>query len=100
MAALLEAGCTNCQARAITGHSTDQMVNLYDAKVNQRRQAREAMDKVVQFDKVASENGWRTKIVNMLEKIVNTRDFCPLPSPVRVKNQQFSGIKSGHPGGT
>ncbi|SVC56574.1 uncharacterized protein METZ01_LOCUS309428, partial [marine metagenome] len=41
----------------ITGHSTDQMVNLYAAKVNQRHQAREAMDKVVQFDKAASENG-------------------------------------------
>ena len=54
---LLEAGCTNSQVKAITGHSTDQMVNLYAAKVNQRRQARKAMDKVVQFDKAASENG-------------------------------------------
>jgi|TARA_B100000959_G_scaffold155049_1_gene162541 hypothetical protein len=33
------------------------MVNWYGKKVNQRRQAREAMDKVVQFDKAASENG-------------------------------------------
>ena len=54
---LLEAGCTNSEVKAITGHSTDVMVNLYGAKVNQRRQARKAMDKVVQFDKAASENG-------------------------------------------
>ena len=54
---LLEAGCTNSQVKAITGHSTGQMVNLYAAKVNQRRQAREAMNKVVKFDKAASENG-------------------------------------------
>jgi integrase len=54
---LLEAGCTNCEAKAITGHSTDQMVNHYAKKVNQRRQARAAMDKVVQFKKAASENG-------------------------------------------
>ena len=43
--------------KAITGHSTDVMVNLYSKMVNQRRQARKAMDKVVQFDKAASENG-------------------------------------------
>ncbi len=54
---LLEAGCTNSQVKAITGHSTDVMVNLYSKMVNQRRQARKAMDKVVQFDKAASENG-------------------------------------------
>ena len=54
---LLEAGCTNSQVKAITGHSTDQMVNLYAAKVNQRHQAREALDKVAQFDEAASENG-------------------------------------------
>ncbi len=54
---LLEAGCTNSQVKAITGHSTDVMVNLYSKRVNQRRQAREAMDKVVRFDKTASENG-------------------------------------------
>ncbi|MDP7230079.1 MAG: tyrosine-type recombinase/integrase [Alphaproteobacteria bacterium] len=54
---LLEAGCTNSQVKAITGHSTDVMVNLYSKRVNQRRQAREAMDKVVRFDKAASENG-------------------------------------------
>ena len=50
---LLEAGCTNSEAKAITGHSTDVMVNLYSKKVNQRRQAREAMDKVVQMKRVA-----------------------------------------------
>jgi hypothetical protein len=33
------------------------MVNLYAKKVNQRRQAREAMNKIVQFDKAATENG-------------------------------------------
>jgi hypothetical protein len=33
------------------------MVNLYAKKVNQRRQAREAMNKIVQFNKTASENG-------------------------------------------
>ncbi len=54
---LLKAGCTNSQVKAITGHSTDVMVNLYSKMVNQRRQARKAMDKVVQFDKAASENG-------------------------------------------
>ena len=54
---LLEAGGTNSQVKAITGHSTDVMVNLYGKKVNQRRQAREAMEKVVRFDKAASENG-------------------------------------------
>jgi len=54
---LLEAGCTNSQVKAITGHSTDLMVNLYGAKVSQRRQAKEAMNKIVQFDKAASENG-------------------------------------------
>jgi len=54
---LLEAGCTNSEAKAITGHSTDQMVNHYAKKVNQRGQAREAMNKIVQFDKAATENG-------------------------------------------
>jgi integrase len=54
---LLEAGCTNSQVKAITGHSTDQMVNHYAKKVNQRGQAREAMNKIVQFDKAASKNG-------------------------------------------
>ena len=54
---LLEAGCTNSQVKAITGHSTDLMVNLYGAKVNQRRQAKEAMNKIVRFNKAASENG-------------------------------------------
>ena len=54
---LLEAGCTNSQVKAITVHSTDLMVNLYGAKVNLRRQAKEAMDKIIQFDKAASENG-------------------------------------------
>ncbi|MFP6771455.1 MAG: tyrosine-type recombinase/integrase [Alphaproteobacteria bacterium] len=53
---LLEAGCTNSEAKAITGHRTDVMVNLYSEKVNQRRQAREAMDKVVQM-KRATEAG-------------------------------------------
>ena len=54
---LLEAGCTNSEAKAITGHSTDQMVNHYAQKVNQRGQARSAMNKIVQFDKAATENG-------------------------------------------
>ncbi len=54
---LLDAGCTNSQAKAITGHCTDQMVNHYAKKVNQRRQACEAMNKIVQFDKAARENG-------------------------------------------
>ena len=54
---LLEAGCTISEAKAITGHSTDQMVNHYAKKVNQKRQARAAMDKVLQFKKAASENG-------------------------------------------
>ena len=54
---LLEAGCTNSEVEAITGHSTEQMVNHYAKKVNQRGQAREAMNKIVQFDKAASENG-------------------------------------------
>ena len=40
-----------------SGHSTDVMVNLYGAKMNQRRQARKTMGNVVQSDKAASENG-------------------------------------------
>ena len=54
---LLEAGCTNSQVKAITGHSTYLMVNLYGAKVNQRHQAKEAMNKILRFNKAASENG-------------------------------------------
>ena len=54
---LLEAGCTNSQVKAVTGHSTDVLVNLYSKKLNQRRQVREAMEKVVRFDKAASGNG-------------------------------------------
>jgi hypothetical protein len=45
----LEAGCTNSEAKAITGHSTDVMLNLYSKRVNQRRQASEAVHKVIQL---------------------------------------------------
>jgi hypothetical protein len=54
---LLEAGCTNREAKAIIGHSIDLMVDWYAKKVNQRHQALEAMNKVVRLNKAASENG-------------------------------------------
>ncbi len=42
---LLEAGCTTAQVKAITGHATDEMVNHYGAEVNQKKLARQAMEK-------------------------------------------------------
>jgi|GEM_PF-3927261 len=39
------------------GHNIDLMVDWYAKKVNQRHQAREAMNKVVRLNKAASENG-------------------------------------------
>jgi len=50
-------GVTSTTLRNWPGHSTDQMVNHYAKKVSQRSQAREAMNKIVQFDKAATENG-------------------------------------------
>jgi integrase len=45
--ALLEAGCTTDEVKSITGHSTDEMVTHYGKKVNQRKLARAAIDKLV-----------------------------------------------------
>jgi integrase len=45
--ALLEAGCTTDEVKAITGHSTDEMVKHYAEKVNQKKLAQRAMKKLV-----------------------------------------------------
>jgi integrase len=42
---LAEAGCTNAEIKAITGHTTDQEVARYTAAVDRKRLARQAMDK-------------------------------------------------------
>ncbi len=44
--ALAEAGCSDREIMAITGHRTTQMVSLYTKRVEQRRMARSAMDKL------------------------------------------------------
>ena len=41
---LAEAGCTNAQIKAITGHATDSEVNRYTAAANQATLADQAMD--------------------------------------------------------
>ena len=38
-AALIEAGCTEEEARSITGHKTTQMINKYSIGVRQKRMA-------------------------------------------------------------
>ena len=38
-AALMEAGCTEEEARSITGHKTTQMINKYSIGVRQKRMA-------------------------------------------------------------
>lgn len=43
--ALLEAGCTTAQVKAITGHATDEMVNHYGAQVNQKKLGQQAIRK-------------------------------------------------------
>ncbi len=42
--ALLEAGCTKDQAKAITGHQTDDMLDHYTKRVNQRKLAQAAIN--------------------------------------------------------
>jgi integrase len=42
---LAEAGCTNAEIKAITGHTTDQEVARYTAAVDRKRLARQAMEK-------------------------------------------------------
>ena len=43
-AALMEAGCTEEQARSITGHRTPQMINKYAIGVRQERIARQVQN--------------------------------------------------------
>jgi integrase len=43
---LAEAGCSDREIMAITGHKTTQMVSLYTKQVQQRKMARSAMDKL------------------------------------------------------
>ena len=62
---LLEAGCTNSEVKAITGHSTDVMVNLYGAKVNQRRQARSAMNKIDSLTKPPVRTAREQKVLTL-----------------------------------
>lgn len=44
--ALAEAGCSEREIMAITGHKTTQMVGVYVGRANQKRMARAAMDKL------------------------------------------------------
>jgi integrase len=44
--ALLEAGCTKDQAKAITGHTTDEMVNHYAKQIDQKKMAKAAIRKL------------------------------------------------------
>jgi integrase len=57
--ALMEAGCTEQQAQAITGHETTGMIQHYARKANQRRLATDAMGKLVAMDQTKA----RTKSV-------------------------------------
>lgn len=43
---LLEAGCTTAQVKSITGHVTDEMVNHYSQKIDQKNLAKQAMEKL------------------------------------------------------
>ena len=43
-AALMEAGCTEEQARSITGHKTTQMINKYSIGVRQDRLAKQVQN--------------------------------------------------------
>lgn len=43
---LLEAGCTKDQAKAITGHSTDEMVNFYAEQIDRKKMAIAAIAKL------------------------------------------------------
>lgn len=47
--ALLEAGCTEDQVKAITGHTTSGMVQLYGRAVNRKTQAKEAVGKLARW---------------------------------------------------
>jgi integrase len=44
--ALAEAGCTDAQIMAITGHRTNEMIRLYTKGAEQKRLARSAMDQL------------------------------------------------------
>ena len=44
---LLEMGCTHAEAKSITGHSTDAMINHYANKINQEKLADSAMRKML-----------------------------------------------------
>ena len=45
--ALLEAGCTTDEVKAVTGHTTDEMVAHYGKKVSQRKLAQAAIKKLI-----------------------------------------------------
>ena len=53
---LAEAGCTNAQIKAITGHETDAEVNRYIAEANQEALAEQAMARV-ETDQTANKAG-------------------------------------------
>jgi integrase len=44
--ALAEAGCTDAEIMAVTGHRTTEMIRLYTRQAEQRRMARQAMNKL------------------------------------------------------
>jgi integrase len=44
--ALAEAGCSDTEIMAVTGHRTNEMIRLYTRQAEQRRMARQAMDKL------------------------------------------------------
>jgi integrase len=48
---LLEAGCTTDEVKAITGHLTNQMIELYGKDVQKRRQGKAAIVKLVEARK-------------------------------------------------
>ena len=51
------------EAKAITGHSTDQMVNHYAKKVNQRGQAREAIIRLYSLTKLPLRTASEQKVL-------------------------------------
>lgn len=43
---LAEAGCSNAEVKAVTGHTTDEMITKYAKKLDQRRLAQQAIDRL------------------------------------------------------
>src|SRR5579859_5429340 len=71
---LLEAGCTTDEVKSITGHSTDEMVTHYGKKVNQRKLAKAAIDKLVG---AGNGNKKRSRLTNPSEKPTNLKSRPP-----------------------